>query len=224
MNDHPPNLSIRSLSHHDLDKCLRLESLINEKYSRLDKESMNYLLNKCPELCLGLFIRDYTYKYNSINQFEFSNEAEKNYMNNKNDSKKNINNENLICSILNENLIGFIIGSKVNNFFLDFLTPGKTKIDVLFDSYNESFRNIFIHSFAIEEKWQKKSLGSLLMNDYKQKLLNHDIGEKIIILSEKNLIQFFEKKGFTCNDDLEYKSNDLIFYKLVNDLTVENEI
>lgn len=67
MSDFPPNLSIRPLTIEDLQQCVELEAKGFSEEERCSEEKMRYRLTVAPELCSGLFIRDFEYRYNSLN-------------------------------------------------------------------------------------------------------------------------------------------------------------
>ena len=67
MSDFPPNLSIRPLTIQDIDQCVELEAKGFPPEERCSREKFNYRLTVAPELCAGLFVREYDYKYNAIN-------------------------------------------------------------------------------------------------------------------------------------------------------------
>ena len=62
MSDFPPNLSIRPLTIQDIDQCVELEAKGFPPEERCSREKFNYRLTVAPELCAGLFVREYDYK------------------------------------------------------------------------------------------------------------------------------------------------------------------
>ncbi|RLV89818.1 Polyamine N-acetyltransferase 1 [Spathaspora sp. JA1] len=202
MSDFPPNLSIRPLTIADLDQCIELEKKGFSEDERASPEKLKYRLTVCPELCSGLFIREYIYKYNAINLPEVAETLEKNHENDtKQEQPQGEEDEDdedfpTKSSVTKETLVGHIIGTKI---YGDRITNESMELPSsgLFGAgHIESSRHIGIHSVVIDPQWQGKNLGALLLHDYIQKLSNQDLGDQILIIVHRGLIPFYEKIGF----------------------------
>lgn len=192
MSDFPPNLSIRPLTIDDLDQCVALETKGFPPAERCLKEKFVYRLNVCPELCLGLFIREYVPRYNSINL--------PNSDNDNNDEDDNADDTEALpikSLVVKETLIGHIIATR---------TAGTTITDECMEiasekipgsGHVESSPTVGVHSVVVDPEWQGKSLATLLLHDYIQKLSNQELGEQVVIIAHDKLVPFYEKIGFS---------------------------
>lgn len=230
MCDFPPNLSIRPLTIEDLDQCLSLESKGFPPDERCSEEKFRYRLTVCPELCSGLFIRDYSYKYNAINLPQVAEKLEQ-----ENDAKKQqgqeVEEDNpddmeelpVRSSVIKETLIGHIIGTKIYYPKVTEASMGLPKDDDETAGHIENSRYIGIHSLVIDPEWQGKNLGTLIMHDYIQKLSNQDLGDKVALLAKDKLVQFYEKIGFTNLGESQCKFANTTWNDLSMDLIPEDE-
>lgn len=239
MSDFPPNLSIRPLTIEDLDQCIELEAKGFPEAERCTKEKFQYRLTACPELCSGLFIREYGIKFNAINLPDVaerieSEAQEKSNVDGKTSLESNlsihnsdteINYENLPVrlSVIKETLIGHIIATKIHS---DRITDASMELpskDDVNKGHIEQSRFIGIHGLVIDPVWHKKNLGTLLMHDYIQKLSNQDLGSKVVIIAHKQLIPFYEKIGFTNHGESMCKFAGENWYDLTIDLVPQED-
>lgn len=207
MADFPPNLSIRPLTIQDIDQCIALEKAGFPKEERCSPEKFKYRLTVCPELCSGLFIREYGYKYNAVNlpavAARLETEQKSKADGSQGDDGDEQDNEEasdeeipVTLSVVKETLIGHIIATKTySNHITEQSMSLPSKEDVTCGHIEQS-RYIGVHSLVIDDKWRGKNLGTLLMHDYIQKLSNQDLGSKVVIIAKKNLVSFYEKIGF----------------------------
>lgn len=226
MSDFPPNLSIRPLTIEDLDQCVALEEQGFSEAERCSKDKFKYRLTVCPELCSGLFLREYSYRYNAINLPEVAERLENEHKGNdlSSDDDDDADDELPVkSSVVKETLIGHIIATKIASTKIT-----EASMDIPTDSnkdagHIEHSRTIGIHGLVIDPEWRGKNLGTLLMHDYIQKLLNQDLGSKVSIIAHKELIPFYEKIGFTNHGVSECKFADTTWYDLSIDLVPEDE-
>ena len=108
MSDFPPNLSIRPLTIQDIDQCVELEAKGFPPEERCSREKFNYRLTVAPELCAGLFVREYDYKYNAINLPEVAEKLQKQHQDEDDDDDELPSHS----SVLKETLIGHVIATK----------------------------------------------------------------------------------------------------------------
>ncbi|CUM63948.1 uncharacterized protein PRCAT00001536001 [Priceomyces carsonii] len=226
MSDFPPNLSIRPLTVEDLDQCVELEKKGFSEKERCTKEKLRYRLTVCPELCSGLFIREYEYKYNAINLPEV---AEKLLKERKadnvpeNDDNDDIEELPIKSSVTKETLIGQIIATKISSMSITDSSMELPSKDNPEAGHIEHSRIIGIHSLVIDPEWHGKNLGTLLMHDYIQKLSNQDLGDKVVLIAHKELIPFYEKIGFNNCGQSECKFANTTWYDLSIDLVPDDD-
>lgn len=230
MSDFPPNLSIRPLTIEDLEQCVTLEAKGFSEAERCTKEKFQYRLTTCPELCSGLFIREYGYKYNAINLPEVAQRLEKetkseNASEEDTDGFNDLQYEQLPVklSVVKETLIGHIIATKI---YYERITEASMALPSNDDptaGHIEQSRFIGIHGLVIDPKWHKRNLGTLLMHDYIQKLSNQDLGSKVVIIAHKELIPFYEKIGFLNHGESECKFAGELWYNLSIDLVPQDD-
>lgn len=229
MADFPPNLSIRPLTIEDIDLCLSLEAKGFPEAERCTEEKFRYRLTVCPELCSGLFIREYDYKYNAVNLPDVADSLEKNYEA-KDASNKTLGGEEssfeklpVKLSVSKETLIGHIIATKI---YSDRITEDSMALPEKANpkrGHIEQSRSIGVHGLVIDPEWQGRNLGTLLMHDYIQKLSNQDLGSKVVIIAHKNLIPFYEKIGFVNHGESECKFANETWFDLTIDLVPQDE-
>lgn len=234
MADFPPNLSIRPLTIEDIDQCVSLETRGFPESERCLEEKFQYRLTVCPELCSGLFVREYGYKYNAVNLPEVAEklENEKASSGDANDETEGSASKDdepdyeevpVKLSVVKETLIGHIIATKS---YLDRITEQSMALPQEGDptsGHVEQSRHIGVHSVVVDEKWQGKNLGTLLMHDYIQKLSNQDLGSKVIIIAKESLISFYEKIGFVNLGQSECTHGGAVWYDLSIDLVPQDD-
>lgn len=250
MADFPPNLSIRPLTVEDLDQCIELEKKGFSEEERASPEKLKYRLVACPELCSGLFIREYGYKFNTINlplvaqRLEDEKEGKADSSNDEKSKDKGSDNSKgqwkneedlddddeesyqklpVKLSVVKETLIGHITATKIGTEKVkesSMAIPTKTDPHA---GHIEASRIIAIHGLVIDPEWQGKNLGTLLMHDYIQKLSNQDLGSKVAILAHKELIPFYEKIGFVEHGESDCKFAGETWYDLSIDLVPQDE-
>lgn len=240
MSDFPPNLSIRPLTIEDIDQCVALEKNGFPIDERCSEEKFKYRLTVCPELCSGLFVREYGYKYNAVNLPEVAEklENEKNIRreqegdddevadnNNKNNNDYDQDDEELPIklSVVKETLIGHITATKT---YSDRITEESMSLPLKDDvtcGHVEQSRHIGVHSVVIDSKWRGKNLGTLMLHDYIQKLSNQDLGSNVVIIAKEELVSFYEKIGFVNHGESECKHGGVSWYDLSIDLVPQDD-
>lgn len=223
MCDFPPNLSIRPLTIEDIDQCIELENKGFDQHERASPEKLKYRLTVCPELCSGIFIRDYNYKYNAINLPSVAKKLEEENKDQTKDNKEEDLEELPVkSSVIKETLIGHIIGTKMP---ASKVTDGAMELPDETDNkgHFENSRFIGIHALVIDPEWQGKNLGTLILHDYIQKLSNQDLGDKVALICKDKLIPFYEKIGFTNLGKSECKFAGVDWYDMSMDLIPEED-
>lgn len=228
MADFPPNLLIRPLTIEDLDQCVALEARGFPESERASRQKLEYRLTVCPELCLGLFVRDYSAKYSAINLPEVAarQQKERDAAGPGADDDADDDADELLplaSSVLRETLIGHIVATKIHAERItepSMLLPSPDDPDA---GHIEHSQYIGIHGLVVDPEWQGKNLGTLLMHDYIQKLSNQDVGDKVAIIAHKELIPFYEKIGFNNNGVSDCKFAGATWYDLSIDLVPEED-
>lgn len=223
MSDFPPNLSIRPLNIEDAVPCQQLEKKVFPENERASLEKIKYRLITCPELCSGLFIREYDPKYSAINLPDV---AKRQKEESKDDGDDDGSDDELPVksSVIKETLVGHILATKTPSLRVDLTSMEVPSLRNPNAGHIEGARNIAIHALAIDPDWQKKNLGTLLMHDYIQKLSNQDLGDKVILLAHKKLIPFYEKIGFLNLGESDTKFGNESWYDLVIELIPIDEV
>lgn len=246
MADFPPNLSIRPLTIEDIDQCIALENSGFPADERCSEEKFKYRLTVCPELCSGLFVREYGYKYNAVNLPEVAEalESEKKLKKSKKEKDGNggdgDNDEDededddeddedkdeeipVKLSVVKESLIGHIIATKTYSNRITEESMSLPSKDDKTCGHIEQSRHIGVHSLVVDNKWRGKNLGTLLMHDYIQKLSNQDLGSKVIIIAKENLVSFYEKIGFVNHGKSACEHGGSSWYDLSIDLVPQED-
>lgn len=201
MADFPPNLCIRPLTVEDVDKTLELEEALFPEDERCTAEKLKYRLTVCPELCSGLFIREYVPKYKDINLPEVAErqrQQESSGLADEDDADDSEYDKDLPgkTSVVKETLIGHVIATKINGSRISNESMEMPRKDNELTGHHELSRTIGVHSVCISPTWKGKNLGTLMLHDYVQKLSNQDLGDQIVIIVHPGLIKFYSKIGF----------------------------
>lgn len=197
MSDFPPNICIRPLILDDLDQVEALETVCFPEAERASREKIAYRLAACPELCLGLFLREYEYRYNALNIPEVAERLEKEHA--AADSQLSSDNDDSLgkSAILKETLIGHVIGTKIHSerITTDSMEVGSRENPKA--GHIPSSRYIGVHSVVVHPDWRGKSFATLVLHDYIQKMLNQEVADEIVIIVHPKLIPFYTQVGFT---------------------------
>lgn len=218
----PQHLCIRPLNITDISQVVGLEILGFPPHERASALRIEYRLTVCPELCSGLFIREFNTE--SINSKELPDHS----------------------TIKKETLIGHVIGTKMlsetindesmqvpDNFESIYCNPNgtlkdeykskelkdlensdsdsdsdsnnkseviETKTEIKSRIYplghQDSGRTIGIHSVIIHPDYRGKKLATLLLKDYLQKMSQQYVADAITLLCKESLVPFYSSIGF----------------------------
>lgn len=200
MSDFPPNIAIRPLLIDDLDQVEALESVCFPELDRASREKLAYRLSVCPELCLGLFLREYDFRYNQLNLPEVATRLQVEQLDKpRNEYGDDDENELVLgkLAVLKETLIGHVLGTKIasNRITEDSMQVASP------ENANAGHINgsnyIGVHSVAVHPDWRGKSFATLLLHDYIQRMLNQEVAEEIVIIVHPELIPFYTHIGFS---------------------------
>jgi predicted GNAT family N-acyltransferase len=204
----PLHLAIRPLNVEDLGQVAALEELGFPPSERCSREKLLYRLTVCPELASGLFIREFNPKYHKhdAETEKLQGEGSDLHVSKEDPDAASAQEDSYLpeakSTIVNEKLIGHIIGTKIDG---DFITEesmemptaaGSTSSNGIKKGHVESSLTIGVHSVVVHPEYQKKNLATLLLHDYIQKLSNQYVGEKIAIIAKENLLPFYNRLGF----------------------------
>lgn len=221
----PQHLCIRPLNIPDIAQVLALEIQGFPPHERASALRIEYRLTVCPELCSGLFVREFDTE--SVNSKELPDHS----------------------TIKKETLIGHVIGTKmVSETVTDesmvvppsFVSALCNEDGTLKEEYKtselkelekaekstgteeskeetseqqlkeknkkgriyplghqDSGRTIGIHSVVVHPDYRGKKLASLLLKDYLQKMNQQYVADSIALLCLEKLVSFYSGVGFT---------------------------
>lgn len=221
----PPHTAIRPLNVNDIDNFLRVEgTAFTNPDERCSKEKALYRLKVCPELSCGVFIR--TFKSSPEADCEQPQEDQKlgnekqtstnstmlnEQPHEENDEDYEDFEENSILAhpghstLESEQLIAHIIGTKMTT---EFITNDAMQIPDLDEfgriknadkdprGHREEGRSIGIHSVAVDPSFQGKSIGTIMLKDYIQRITTQHIADRIAIIAHSELVPFYNRLGF----------------------------
>lgn len=174
----PRDMLIRPLVAADAAQVTALEAASYSPDEAASAESVAYRLSVCPEICAGLFKREYTWEYRGGAGGD--------------DDEDFDNAKSVVSSASNlakEQLVGFILATKTDHKFV-------THEDMEVGAHNEAGRTIVVHSVCVAEEFRKRSLGHIMLVDYIQKFFGLCTADGIAIIARPQLKEFYERVGF----------------------------
>lgn len=214
----PQHLCIRPLNITDIAQVLALEIEGFPPHERASALRIEYRLTVCPELCSGLFIREFDTEL--VHESELPDHS----------------------TIKSETLIGHIIGTKMlsstvtnesmevpSTFISTMCNPDESlkeefkterlkiaeekhkddNVDTKEEhpatnkttntkkvGHHDSGKTIGIHSVVVSPEYRGKKLASLLLKDYLQKMNQQYVADNIALLSKDKLVTFYSNVGF----------------------------
>ncbi|KAF6010784.1 hypothetical protein HII13_002897 [Brettanomyces bruxellensis] len=226
LKQRPQHLCIRPLTIYDLVQVEKLEESAFDDAERADREKLKYRLTVCPELCSGLFIREFEdISSEALEQQKHKAEIElkgkklnkEKKLGNHNeedddDSDEESEDEDFILppprsTVKKETLIGHVIGTKIYDNRIterSMAIPKLTKDDLPDPSvpgnskvgHVEGSRVIGIHSVVIDQHYRGLKLGSLLLKDYLQKMNQQCVADKVVLIAKQKLVPFYKSVEF----------------------------
>lgn len=213
----PQHLCIRPLTVRDASQVLALELIGFPPHERASALRIEYRLTTCPELCSGLFVR------------EFDKEAIKGTELPKHSTIKN---ETLIGQIIATKMLSETVVDESMEVSPSFVSTMCNPDGTLKESYKteqlkkleeqdkqkehevpgseksapkstgiaghvDAGKTIGIHSVVVDPKFQGMKLGSLLLKDYIQKMSQQYVADGITLLCKEKLIKFYSSVGFS---------------------------
>lgn len=221
-NDLPAHSVIRPLSVKDIDQVEELENLSFNEQERCSREKLIYRLKACPELSAGVFIRKFKpledekeekeeKAEEKVNEhiedrdedYEDIDTDEEEYLKEEMEFQKSL--PRGTSSLESEYLIGHILATKING---DYITDESMEMPDL-DEYGrvkdpksdkrghrEEGRTIGVHSVCIRPDYQGKSIGTLMLKDYIQRITTQHIADRIALICHDHLVPFYQKLDF----------------------------
>jgi len=175
----------QTLGINDLESCLALENATFSKENRASREKLEYRLNKCGQLCLGLFT--------SAEPGTPAHDAETSQFANPPDSsapdRKGV-------------LLGQIIATLTTNELVkdeDMDAPENWQENRQAETgvgHKENGRTLAIHSFAVLPAYQRRGLGTTLLKAYVQRMVEGEVADRISILTYEHLVPYYRVMGF----------------------------
>lgn len=191
----PANYAIRPLRLSDVEQSIELEQKGFPEHERVNPERLKYHLEVCPELCAGVFVREFQWPVkpedkkaaNGVNLnsiASMSTEVE--------DEEEEEPTHGVVAkrsTLVKEKLVGHIIASK---------TEGKHVSDRSMEigAHSESGRTIAIHSVVVDPEYQGKHIGYVMFKDYVQKFFGLCSADGMALLAHEKLVPFYTKHGF----------------------------
>ncbi|KAG0649432.1 Arylalkylamine N-acetyltransferase [Hyphodiscus hymeniophilus] len=184
----PTNLHpyTRPLTISDLDSVVALENASFEDPSeRATREKFIYRLNKCNELCLGIFCTVVPDSGITAETIPTGHPVET--------SRPN----GAICV-----LIGHVVAAKTNDlsatdksmdFPKDWDSEHPSKSDL---GHQEAGRTIVLHSVAVLPQFQGRGLGRVLLQAYIQQMNGAGIADRLVLIAHDHKVGWYERFGF----------------------------
>jgi len=175
----PAGFCIRPLRLVDLEQVLELEIASFPESERATREKIEYRLRVCPELCAGVFFREYNWPK----------ETPKSADREEDDDESEMAVVSRSTNLRSERLVGHIISTKTTSKYV-------TDESMAIGGHKEIGPTIAVHSVAIHPEFQGRHIGYVMMKDYVQKFFGLSTAEQMSLLAHKELVNFYRKHGF----------------------------
>lgn len=180
----PENMHLRPLNVFDLDAVDELEAAAFSPSERASRERIEYRLRTCPELCLGLFKREYVWDEEA--------------------SEGAVGVAAAKATECKETIVGHILATKMlTDTIVDeaMEIPDLDKRGIPVNKsdkrgHQETGRFIGIHAVAIHPDFQRMGLGFVMLKDYVQSLFSLQTADGISIIVHDKYVSFYERNGF----------------------------
>ncbi|KAI1386186.1 uncharacterized protein F4822DRAFT_307701 [Hypoxylon trugodes] len=184
----PFHPNVRPLTVSDLESCVALEdaAFANPEH-RCTREKFEYRLSVCPELCLGLFC---TIVPDKAGDFEISTFATAHPVET---SRDNGARSVLVAHIVSTRSYGAVVTDAAMDYPRDFRTKKRNNTDL---GHQDAGQTICLHSLAVHPKLHGCHLGKLIMKAYLQQIQHADMAERVALICQDYLVDFYEKFGF----------------------------
>ncbi|KAL5361068.1 hypothetical protein BJX96DRAFT_151353 [Aspergillus floccosus] len=162
---------VQVLTVSNVDDCVNVESAFPEQ-ERCTRDKFIYRLNRCPELCLGLFT------------LPVLKEGEPKPR------------PTLVGHIVATRTSNATVTDKAMEFPANWKTERMTVENGETVGHDEYGGTIAIHSLAVLPEHQGKQVGSTLMKSYIHRIREAQIADRLAIIVHDHLIPFYESFGF----------------------------
>lgn len=185
------DMLIRPLALSDLKNVAALEAASFPKDQAASEESIKYRLTACPELCCGIFKREYNWEYRGGGDDDDDDDFE--------NAKSVVSN---VSNLASEKLVAIILATQTNNEFVE-------AQDMEVGGHVEGGRTIALHSLCVAEEYRREHLGHILLIDYIQKFFGLCTADRISLLCRKSLQNLYERVGFKHCGESDVKHGDI---------------
>ncbi|KAE8149106.1 hypothetical protein BDV25DRAFT_156906 [Aspergillus avenaceus] len=162
---------VQVLTVSNVDDCVSVESAFPEQ-ERCSREKFIYRLNRCPELCLGLFTLPI------VGEDQPKPRA------------------TLVGHIVATRTSTAFVTDKSMDLPANWQTERMTVENGEAVGHDEYGSTIAIHSLAVLPEHQGKQVGSTLMKSYIQRIREAQIADRISIIVHDHLVSYYESFGF----------------------------
>ncbi|CAN6649370.1 polyamine N-acetyltransferase 1 [Trichomonascus vanleenenianus] len=242
-NDLPAHAVIRPLNKGDIDQCVRLEYASFSEAERASRETVLYRITVAPELCAGVFIREFADTTKEGENEDAKTEAETPTVADNSIEDRDEDYEDIEDSededhklppgkslLVSERLIGHVLATKIAG---DWVTDESMMRPEL-DEYNRSVkgdtrghhehgRTIAIHSVCVDKEFQGRSIGTIMLRDYIQRITVQHIADRMALLAHEELMPFYQRFGFEDSGPSSCKHGQGDFHAMWCPLSDEDE-
>lgn len=180
----PEHTVIRPLGIKDLEAFLEVEELGFPPEERCSEEKARYRLTVCPELTAGVFIREFKPVEDDASDSEGLPPG--------------------TSCLVREKLIGHVLATKMESDFVEDVSMELPELDEYYRAkdpndprgHKEAGRTIGIHSVVVHPSYQGRSIATLMLRDYIQRLTTQHTADRIALLAHDRLVPFYARLGF----------------------------
>ncbi|ODQ82026.1 hypothetical protein BABINDRAFT_160236 [Babjeviella inositovora NRRL Y-12698] len=195
-------IAIRPLTSADIEQCVVLEGLGFPPEERCSLEKFQYRIGACPELCLGLFYREFNPPYEHGNRLNRQFAKIDGSATEVDEEDDNLDSCDLPgqSTIKSEQLIGHIIATKMGS---DLVTEEAMMMPQNGSNVSESgktlghvetSRVIGIHSLVVHPDFRGLGYATWLYVDYMHKISQQQVADKIALLAKESLLKLYVDK------------------------------
>ncbi|KAK7927786.1 hypothetical protein PG985_004784 [Apiospora marii] len=178
--------NIRPLTISDLESCVALENAsFSDPEHRCTREKFEYRLSNSAEICMGLFV---TVTAEKAQEFEIDTVRTAWPVETGRDAISV-----LLAHVVATKCEGEVITDDAMDYPKDFraVKSNCTKL-----GHQESGRTVALHSLAVHPKLQGCGLAKLLMKSYMQQVNNSGTADRISLICQDYLVDFYFRFGF----------------------------
>ncbi|KAI1265551.1 polyamine acetyltransferase, variant [Xylariaceae sp. FL1019] len=184
--------NIRPLTISDLESCLALENAaFRNPQHRCSREKFIYRLTACSELSMGVFctivpsaIADTGFDLSTMHTAHPVETS-------RDDGAVSVLMAHIIATRSHE----AVVTDKAMDYPRDYASVETKPPSEL--GNQENGRTLCIHSLAVHPKLQGVGLGKLIMKCYLQRVKNSALGERVALICQDYLVNYYKRFGFT---------------------------